>query len=497
MPVTDTMPIKGIKVNEAVIHHAYMHNDYYPIWLANGYKPSDAAEKYMAELPEVTWDGLNPEQYKWSALRALKDKLGKKNTTIEDALAFDTLLTESYLAVAKDLLLGKLVPKKADSLWFHANDSAWNAPQQIADVQIKYISLDSFRSTVPTYKLLRDEYKRYSALAADTVLKDAIQELSGAASEGSEESIRTIISRKAPWIKPLENDSLSELKQLVLGYQEYAGIKPTGTTDSTTLKQLCATSDTVLRKIAANMERIRWMQRQFGNLYVFVNVPLMQLFFRKDGLNAMHMRVVVGKPERQTPTVYALMTNVVLNPPWGVPSTILKQDVLPGIEKSGSAYLRRKGLKIYNKKGDPVSVTAINEKNYRKFTYKQAPGDDNSLGYVKFNLPNPFDIYLHDTPHRGDFVKRFRALSSGCVRLEHPQEMAVFVLADLEKKDFTQEKLDNIIKTHKTQWKILHNKIPVHIAYLTAFEDTTGSHINFINDVYHRDEKVMAMLAKK
>jgi murein L,D-transpeptidase YcbB/YkuD len=190
------------------------------------------------------------------------------------------------------------------------------------------------------------------------------------------------------------------------------------------------------------------------------------------------------------------MSNVVLNPPWGVPPTILKQDVLPGIQKSGNQYMVKKGLKAYDRKGNRVNVSQINASNYKRFNYKQDPGDDNSLGYVKFNLPNPWDIYLHDTPHRDDFGKRERALSSGCIRLQQPQEMALYILAEIEKKRFTKERIDSIIDTHKTQWQVLKNKIPVHIAYLTAFEDSTKTHINFTRDVYHRDGKLMAALGK-
>ena len=243
------------------------------------------------------------------------------------------------------------------------------------------------------------------------------------------------------------------------------------------------------------MERIRWMQRQFGDIYLIVDVPQMELFLRKDGANVQHMRVVVGKPERQTPSLFATMANIVINPSWGVPPTILKKDVLPGLRKSGRKYMRKKGLKVYDNDGNVVDPSFINENNYKRYTYKQAPGDDNSLGYVKFNLPNPWDIYLHDTPHRDDFGKRDRFLSSGCIRLQYPKEMAIYILSDMEKKkNYTPGRLDSIIATHKTKWEILKTKIPVHIAYLTAYADTTGKHVQFMRDIYFRDDKLISLL---
>lgn len=499
VPVVDTADTKKIRNTTVDLRYAYFQNDYNPIWLSHGYKPDEAAERFIKELEEVKWDGLDPEQYGLTQINNLKEKLGKKETTVEQAIAFDTLLTHSYLAVAKDLLIGRIVPKKVDSLWYHINDSTWTAPLLLTEMQIKYNSLDEFRSTVPTYQLLRNEYKQMWTLSADSELRAASLSLENVKNLDStaRANVTAIINKEASWITTEPNDTVSEWTQLIIAYQNYMGIKPTGKTDSTTLKYLRTSPDSLMPKIAANMERVRWMQKDFGNMYILVNVPLAQLFFRQNGINSMHMRVVVGKPVRQTPSLYAVMSNVVLNPPWGVPATILKQDVLPGIQKSGNEYMKKKGLKAYDQKGNQVNVNKINAKNYKRYAYKQAPGDDNSLGYVKFNLPNPWDIYLHDTPHREDFVKRDRALSSGCVRLQYPQEMAVFILSQIEKKEFTQGKLDTIISTHKTQWRVLSNKIPVHIAYLTAFEDTTGKHINFVRDVYHRDDKLISMLGGK
>lgn len=498
LPLADTSVPKKIRTVATDMRYAYLLNDYYPIWLSHGYKADDAAEKFLKELEDIKWDGLNPEYYGLSVINKLKDRLGKKETTLADAIAFDTTLTRAYLSAARDLLVGHIVPKTVDSLWFHANDSSWNAPALLPDIQGKYVSLDEFRSGVPTYKLLREQYKHLAGLAADSSFKTACRSVSllgNANDSNSHALISSIIMKEAPWITTEPNDTLSEWKQLIMAYQNFAGIKLTGKTDTPTLHSLATPPDSLLPRLAANMERIRWMQKDFGNMYILVNVPLMQLFFRLNNADAMHMRVVVGKPARQTPSLYAKMSNVVLNPQWGVPSTILKQDVLPGIEKSGADYMKKKGLKAYDRNGNVVNVKNINSKNYKRYTYRQPPGDDNALGYVKFNLPNPWDIYLHDTPHRDDFGKRDRALSSGCVRLQHPQEMAIFILSQIEKKPFDQEKLDSIIDTHKTQWKILSNKIPVHIAYLTAFEDSTGSHINFVRDVYHRDARLMAQLS--
>ncbi len=493
----DTAGKKYIRSVYDELRITYQSDDYQPIWVKQNFVPTPSAAKLLDELEDMTWDGFNPERYNVAALRKLKIKLDTtKANSIADAITFDTGLTNGFLAAAKDLLLGRIIPKKVDSLWFHVNDSTWSAPQMLVNSRGVCPSLEDFRSKVSTYQLLREEYKRFKALGNDSNFINSLGALDPAAKPDKEmiANIDTLIKLEMPWVIPVHNDTVSEQKQLVMAYQNFTSIPVTGRLDSITLARLATPIDSFLDKLRANMERIRWMQQKFGNTYIVVNIPLMEFYLKKDTGFTMHMRVVVGKPERQTPSLFANMANVVINPEWGVPPTILRKDVIPGLEKSGKKYLLKKGLRAYDKEGKPVQASLLNARNYKKFSYKQPPGDDNSLGYVKFNLPNPWDIYLHDTPHRDDFVKRMRALSSGCVRLQRPLDLAVYILGELEKRNFTPGKLDTMISTHKTRYEVLKNKIPVHITYLTAFEDTTGKHIRFARDIYHRDDKLINSL---
>ena len=494
----DTTDKKKVRTTSEDVRYTYELDEYQPIWIKENYLPGEAAEKLIAELEDMRWDGIDPERYNLTAIKKMKQRLDTtKDRSVADAVAFDTAMTHSYLAAAHDLLIGYITPKAVDSLWYHVNDTVWNGPASLVDKdKDKYTALDDYRSDVPTYALLRSEYKHYYGLVADTEFVKIVAAIHPDLHPDSTlmDNIHTVINTEFPWIVTVPNDTITEEKQLISAYQLYSGIKTTGKLDSTTFARLATPPSVYLKKLSANMERIRWMQKQFGSLYVIVDVPLMQLFLRKEGANLVHMNVVVGKPERQTPSLFATMANIVINPTWGVPPTILKQDVVPGFAKSGKKYLDQKGLKAYDKKGKVVNASRLTAKNLKNYTYKQDAGDDNSLGYVKFNLPNPWDIYLHDTPHRGDFGKSFRALSSGCIRLQYPQEMAIFILSELEGRNYTQGRMDTLIETHKTRWEVLKTKIPVHIAYLTAFEDTTGKHVQFTRDIYHRDDKLISAL---
>lgn len=496
-PPDSVTPGKVQGVNDA-LRQVYQADEYQPIWIKENYSSNAAAEKLIAELEEMRWDGIDPDTYKLDYIRNLKTKLDTtKKNSVTDAIAFDTSLTRCYLTASRFLLLGAVKPRKADSLWYHVNDTVWMATDELLNSGGAYPSLDKYRSQLPTYQLLRNEYRRYYTLQSDSSYLNAkfnVQQ-TGQNDSITRLSAHYIIQAELPWLEIVPNDTISNAAQLILAYQHYKSLRLTRRLDSTTIADLATSPDTYMKRLSANMERIRWMQRETGETYIVVNVPLMELYFRKEGANVMHKRVIVGKKARQTPSLFANMTNVVINPPWGVPPTILKNDVLPGIQKSGRQYLAKKGLKVYDHDGKAVNVSNITAKNYRRYTYKQAPGVDNSLGYVKFNMPNKWDIYLHDTPHREDFPKRDRALSSGCVRVHEPQEMALYILNVLEdRKIYTQGRLDTMISTHKTKWEGLKHKIPVFITYLTAFEDSTGTHVLFPTDIYNRDEKLMALM---
>jgi murein L,D-transpeptidase YcbB/YkuD len=498
MPQVDTLDSvfrkRGITLRNAGAY-TYLRNSYQPFWIQeNGV--TEAATQFINELDSLRMDGLNPAKYRYQELAAMLDKLKLGKCSITEAIAFDTSCTASYLRASHDLLFGTIAPKKADDQWFHANDSSWAAPQLLLQSffqEGKYPSLDTFRSVLPTYPLLRREIGRYNGLIADESLlsfKDAVRNIRTADSYAV-----AIIEKEVPWLQTNSADAAKSKGQMISGFQDFYGLLPNGKIDSITARYLARRPDTTLTLLKANMERLRWLPRTLGTQYVLVDIPLMELFYRKDEENRFQMRVVVGKPSRQTPSLNASMSNVVFSPPWGVPPTILKQEVLPGIAKRGGAYLTRKGLKAYDRNGKLVSEAAINSSNIRGLSFRQPPGARNALGEIKFNLPNKWDIYLHDTPHKEDFPRRYRAKSSGCVRVEHPKDFAQFILSDLEGRDFSREIIDSIIQTRRTKFINLQTKIPVHIVYLTAFEDSTRQHIRLLPDIYKKDQKLVAALA--
>lgn len=493
-PINDSLK-KNNSIGDAV-SFLYQKNNYNPLWLSSKGDDSLLVHQFLNDIENCCFDGIDTARYQSSFLKQqYQHYTSSPEKTITAIIQLDTSLTYTYLKASHDLLFGILTPKQVDSLWFHTNDSTWQFAKILPVLQARhYPSLDSFRSRIKAYGLLQKAYLHYQKLTTDDSLLSLKNRL--LTSDKKQDSIAlSIIAIETPELAPI-SDSLNEQEQKIQAYQQYFGIKRTGKLDSTTLSKLAQPPTEIMKLIATNMERMRWLPQSFEEEYVLVNIPMMRMKLMRNNLDVINMNVVVGKPSRQTPALNATMQNIVFNPPWGVPPTILKKDVLPGLLRSGSAYLRKKGLHVLNRKGERVDASIITADNYRRYIFKQAPGDRNALGYVKFNFPNKWDIYMHDTPHRSDFGKFDRAKSSGCIRLQHPQALAKYILNEIEKRNFQQEKIDSLIRTHKTKYEVLKTKIPVHVVYLTAFENAAGNAIQFARDFYHRDQKLMEAISK-
>jgi len=141
------------------------------------------------------------------------------------------------------------------------------------------------------------------------------------------------------------------------------------------------------------------------------------------------MPIIVGRPDRRTPLFYTTLKNIVLNPSWGVPHSIFIRDKLPRI-RNDPGYVQRANFTIMDRSGKVIDPDAADWRNEGKNYYlRQSPGRHNALGQIKFNIENPYTIYLHGTPDQHLFAKRARALSSGCIRLKHPLKLAAWVLS--------------------------------------------------------------------
>ncbi len=235
-------------------------------------------------------------------------------------------------------------------------------------------------------------------------------------------------------------------------------------------------ADGRVQAIIANMERWRWVPRSFGTRYVSVNVASATLEAVDNGNIVLTSSVVAGKPASRTPIFSAVATGLTVNPSWHVPATIIRHEILPHL-RANPHYLAHKHMV----RGEEGGI-------------RQLPGPGNALGRVKFEMPNQFDAYLHDTPLRSLFAQDERHLSHGCVRVEQIQPLGSFALNN--DVDSGLERIQSLIMTRKTRTILLDDPLPIFVMYWTVIADADGA-VNLLPDVYGRDQRLIAALAEQ
>ena len=239
--------------------------------------------------------------------------------------------------------------------------------------------------------------------------------------------------------------------------------------------------------LIANMERWRWLPTELGTDHVFVNIPSYSLTLQRGGAVEVATRVVVGKPQTQTPIFSDKIQFLVVNPYWNVPPSIALKEYLPQLQRNPYA-LQAKGLEVVSRGRivDPATVDWANVG--RNVAIRQPPGERNALGHIKFMFPNQHAVYLHDTPSRGLFARETRAYSHGCVRVQDPFRLAEAVLGG----EWTSGRLKAMVGGGERQIRMSQD-LPVHLAYFTTFVDGAGV-LHHHADIYGHNRRVKALL---
>jgi murein L,D-transpeptidase YcbB/YkuD len=279
------------------------------------------------------------------------------------------------------------------------------------------------------------------------------------------------------------------LTEAVRRFQARHGLTADGVVGTKTLTELNVPISKRIRQLAASLERCQPLPSLLEPRHILVNIADFTLKLYEDGKLRLSMPVIVGKTYRQTPVFNGRISSLVLNPSWEVPHSIATKDLLPKIQKKPE-YLGQAHFRVFRgwKPGEEIDPAGIDWPNLSpsRFPYRlrQEPGPDNALGRVKFLFPNPYDVYLHDTPAQELFQKDARTFSSGCIRLARPLDLAVYLLQGTPLG--SMEALTAALSREKTQSVAIPSPIPVHIAYMTAWVDREGV-IQFRRDIYNRD----------
>jgi L,D-transpeptidase YcbB len=299
-----------------------------------------------------------------------------------------------------------------------------------------------------------------------------------------------------PKLPPVYTADLSSAVKL---YQHRHGIADDGKLTPETIKSLNVPLTERVIQLQDSLERWRWLPDQYINAPLMVNLPEFVL----RGYNPQHkldftMKVVVGKVvgEHYTPVFVHMMRYLIFRPYWNVPGDIVQKEIMPHIRASGVGYLAGKNFEATDSKGNVLTPTA-DQVAHGGVLIREKPGPKNSLGLVKFIFPNQYDIYLHSTPAPELFERTRRDFSHGCVRVQKPEDLAVWVLANSSTPgDWSPEKIHETMTAGQDNHQVnLKTPIPIAIFYLTAIAAEDG-HTHFFEDLYGYDQKLQQVLAK-
>jgi murein L,D-transpeptidase YcbB/YkuD len=275
------------------------------------------------------------------------------------------------------------------------------------------------------------------------------------------------------------------LKAAVLEYQRRHGLEEDGVVGPMTLASLNVPAAARAAQIELNLARLRALPARPGNPYVAVNIAAQYLQVVENGAVAQVSKVIVGKPSTPTPVFSSKIAKVIFNPPWNIPASITVNEILPKLRRD-QEYLLEENIIIVGRSSDPHGL-AIDWWSVSPIQFatrlRQLPGEDNALGRIKFEFPSPYTVYLHDTPAKGLFERARRTFSHGCVRMEHPRDLAAFLLSD---QGWGRADIETAIGTGETHEILLDRPIPLSVLYLTAFVEAGGA-VHFRQDIYGLD----------
>lgn len=434
-------------------------------------------------------------------LRAADYAVGARQLPAKDASPLqiataDALLTAALLRYISDIANGRLRPHEIDPELYVTPDiidpyTVLRAGMEAADFAGW---LHALAPSTPGYSQLRDALAqmRIRAGAGNWPLLPDGPKLEKGQRADTVRTLRRQLVLLGDLSPGLFGDDQFDaaLETAVKIFQSRHGLDADGVVGRATRRALNAGPAERAKQIILNMERLRWLDDNFGPRYVLVNIASFELIAVDDSKIVIRSPVVVGRAYRRTPVLSDQIVNLVLSPTWTPPPRLAKLDILPRI-RADPAYLRQQGFRVFDGWGadarelDPAAINwrSVTPNNLR-FRFRQEPGPLNALGGVRFSLTNAFGIYLHDTPHKELFAKHQRGFSSGCIRVAKVVELALFALENAP--DWPPGRLAQAMTSVKPEIVKLARPLPIHIIYRTAWVDD-GGRLQFRNDIYGRD----------
>ncbi len=513
----------------------YEERNYVPLWIENG-GPSSQAYEMIEIIRNSDNEALDPDYYNISEIESIlkrieQDRYSGDSYEALDLAELELLLSNSFLTYTHDLHYGRV---RAEQI--NLELLSGERPVNLSKLLVTAVETDQVQETLegllpkyPMYAMLRISLKEYREIAA----KGGWQPVAygNKFKKGARGQRVLALSKRLKVTGELDSSIPGSevfddsLDQAVRKYQQRNGLYVDGVVGISTIEALNVPVEERISQIELTMERWRLLPQYLGNRYILVNIANYHLYGIENNNDTINMRIVVGKPQWNTPMFSEEMTHLIINPYWNIPPSIFKDDIAPKIMED-SEYMSKQnmdamGLKapekivveeaevvevvenveatevtdgdntgeqelseveIQNKKAQEEYISKVLSGKYR---LRQNPGPGNPLGRIKFLFPNKHSVYLHDTPNRGFFKKAQRNFSHGCIRVEKPLELAEFVLSS--NPSWTQNTIQSSINKMKTKTVHLDESITVYILYFTTWVDNEGT-VNFHKDIYGLDK---------
>ncbi len=394
-----------------------------------------------------------------------------------ERLNTELLLTSQFFNYAQRAYLGDNKLNTTDLKWFIPRKKIDMV--SLLDSMMKQASAgtDVYEPVNRQYKLLKKELIRYSTIEKEGGW-EPVSKSQKKFMKGDTALAVSLIKKRLYKTGDFSSSDTSNLftdslRLAVMRMQKRYGMKEDGVVGGATLREMNQSIQYRIRQLLVNLERLRWVPTEVTTDYLLVNIPQFKLHVYEKGNLAFSMNVVVGSLQHNTVIFTGDLKYVVFSPFWNVPSSIVKNEIMPGIQKNKN-YIASHNMEITGYSGKMPIV-------------RQKPGPNNSLGKVKFLFPNRYNIYLHDTPAKSLFGETSRAFSHGCIRLGEPGKLANFLLRN--DNNWTDAKIRQAMDAGKEKYVTLTKAIPVFIGYFTAWVGSDGL-LNFRDDVYGHDAKV-------
>ncbi|MFU8883251.1 MAG: L,D-transpeptidase family protein [Rhodobacterales bacterium] len=480
---------------DAAIAQFYSDRGYAAIWTGADDIYTARRRALMQAIADTGEHGLPPARYQGDALMNAM----RRAQSPRDLGLLEVELTRSLLRLSRDLQTGLVTPARVDSGIVRKvplRDRAETLQQFVTSTPASF-----FRGLAPStaeYTRLMKEKIRLERLLGiggwgPTVPAKA---LAPGESGAAVVALRNRLIAMGYLTRNASQSYDAALQTAVQVFQTDHGLTADGVAGAGTLAEINTPVEDRLKSVIVAMERERWLGQERGKRHILVNLTDFHSKIIDDDKITFQTRSVIGAvdPAKRTPEFSDMMQYLEINPDWTVPRGIIQRDYLPALQRNPNALSH---LQVTDARGRVVPRGAVNFSQYTArsfpFNLRQPPGRTNALGTVKFMFPNPYAIYLHDTPEKNLFSRESRTFSSGCVRLNDPHDFAYVLLSRQE--DDPKAFFDRILNSGQQTRVNLKDPVPVHLIYRTAFTNPKGK-TNFRRDVYGRDTKIWEALER-